>query len=308
MSEQLKPNPFARFEDKIDAEIPTAVLAIYEQIQADLARTEEGSVDRCSAANYCVRRRYYQFHGVKGAPLTPRKIINFTLGDLSEKVVQFFIKKGLVGPGKLYSQVSFGRRDGSLTIQGKKIESYAQKTLSFKIRGGPEIRGHADGFGKRNSDGKWELIEIKSAADFGFDEFKFNGPGDYLKQAHAVMLTKEARKLGVKQVRFFYLRKGTGHLWDRVFDFDDSIARQVIEDFKTARKDECPDRPYSLIEETVRKKPTGRLKLPWQCGYCPFTEVCWADHHIQIEFKGDSSGMSKPVHILTKKEEVPNAV
>lgn len=309
MSEVLKPNPFARFEDKIDPEVPTATLAIYQHIEEALKRPGESSVDRCSAANYCIRRRWYQRNGVVGTPLTPRKTINFTLGDLSEAVLLHFIANGLVGPDKLYSKVMFGRRSGSVRVQNRLLPVYAQKTLSFKIRGGPTITGHADGFGKRNSDGEWELIECKSAADYGFDDFKENGPGDYIKQVHALMLTKEARKMGVKRVRFFYLRKGTGHIWDRSFEFDEAIAREVVEEFKlVASSTEAPERPFQIIEETYRKKPTGRSKLPWQCGYCPFTQTCWADHQIDIEFKAEGFGMLKPNYIVTKKDEVPSAI
>ena len=203
--ETLQANPFAEFEDRQEDSVPTATLQIYQFISEYLERDKDTNVNRASAATMCVRRRWYSHNGYEGTPLTPRKVVNFQLGDLSERVVLFYIKSALVGPGKLYSEVNFGDVIGSIHFQGKELEIYKQKTFSFTMENGQRITAHVDGLGKRNSDGKWELIEIKSAADYGFDSFVDNGPGDYLKQAHASMMTDECSALGIDQVRFFYL-------------------------------------------------------------------------------------------------------
>lgn len=271
---ELVSNPFAQYEDRQEDSIPTATRMIYEHIATYLERRKDTYINRASSASMCVRRRWYQGKGYDATPLTPRKQVNFLLGDLTERVLLYFIKSSLVGDGKLYSEVNFGKLIGSINFQGKPLELYEQETMGFSLPNGARVSGRADGFGKRNSDGKWELIEIKSAADYGFDQFVDEGPGDYLKQSHALMLTDECKALDIKQVRFFYLRKNTGNLWDRLHDFDEVTANLVVQEYMLAMHEEAPPRPYGLIEETYYKKPTGRMTVPWQCGYCSFTEAC----------------------------------
>lgn len=288
---ELRNNPFWEWEDKADKEIPTGTLQIYEGISEYLKEKESKDVNRASAASLCVRRRWYQKNGFKGGHLTPRKVVNFLLGDLSERALLFFIKKSCVGPGKLYSEVRFGDVLGSIRFQEREIEIYQQKTLTFQIEE-LTITGHADGFGKRNSDDKWELIEIKSAADYGFKEFQENGPGNYLNQSHALMLTDQCRKVGVKTVRFFYLRKSTGHVWDRVFEYDETIARQVLKDYVLVNKTEMPKAPYDYIKETYRGKETGKWTIGWQCQYCNYLRLCKPNP--KIEWKKDKFGQLRP--------------
>lgn len=297
--EQMILNPYAQWEDKADNLIPTATLQIYDEIGEYLKGEENGNIFRASAASMCVRRRWYQKNGYKGLPLTPRKIVNFLLGDLSERTLLHFIKRGCVGSGRLYSEVIFGETLGSIQFQKRDIEIYKQRTLSFKL-GELTITGHADGFGKRNVDGKWELIEIKSAADYGFKEFQEKGAGDYLKQSHALMLTEEARALDIKSVRFFYLKKQTGHVWDRKFDFNPEIAETVKSEFIMTDNQVPPPAPYDFIPETFRGKPTGRKTIPWQCGYCSMRDHCKPG--ARIEWKKDQFGTMKPIYLYEEEK------
>jgi hypothetical protein len=298
--DELKKNPYTAFEDKIDFEVPTCTLAIYKGIEKRALEAGQSiEVNRASSANLCPRRRWYQRLRTPGAPLTPRKRINFTLGDLTEAVTTYFINQDLVGPGKLYSEVDFGEPEASLEMKGVKIETYKQLEFNTKI-GDLNIVGHPDGLGKRNSDGKWELIEIKSAANYGFKEFKSEGPGTYLKQAHVLMASEECKKLGVTQVRFIYLRKETGSLWDGLFKYDDRIFTHTAQEFKEVMEEEPPARPYPLIPEMKGygkyKKPSGRTTCEWQCGYCPYIEKCQGK--FTVEFKKDQWGSHKPVYIF----------
>jgi hypothetical protein len=288
-------NPWAKYEDKADNNVPTATYQIYSFIGDYLTREQSTHVDRASSAGMCVKRRWFQRRGIVGTPMTPRKEINFLLGDLAEKAMLFFISKACVGPGKLYSEIDLGEPAGTTFFQGKEIINYKQKDLSFQLDGLP-ITAHADGFGKRNSDNEWELIECKSASNYGFDDFKKIGPKDYLKQSHALMMTDEARKMSVKSVRFFFLRKETGHLWDRFYEWDVEIAKSVVKDYRIARRDEEPARPFNEVEETFRKKPTGRKVLPFPCaGYCSYTGKCFPGS--KIEWKEDQFKNMKPIFI-----------
>lgn len=269
-------------DERYDPSVPTATREIYSFIDEYLGRSESTNVNRASAAPMCYKRRWYQKNGYSGEALTPRKIVNFTLGDLTEHTVKFFILKGCTGPGKLYSEVNFGREIGSFTIQnGKEIALYAQETLSAAI-GDITVTAHTDGWGKRSSDGKWELIEVKSAADYGYEEFKENGPGDYIKQATVCLLTDKAKELGATEVRYFYLKKNTGHLWDRLHKFDEQVAKDVVEEYKLANQEVEPLAPYRPVAELFRGKPTGKRVLPWQCAYCPYTTTCHKNAVLEI--------------------------
>lgn len=294
MSNDVVINPFAALDDRQDANVPTATLQIYEFIADYLARKDKDThVNRASAASMCFKRRWFQRNGYEGEVISPRKIVNFTLGDLTEHVVKYFILKGCVGEGKLYSAVDFGTPTGEFTVQwNKRITIFDQEHLTADIAG-IKVTAHVDGWGKRNSDGKFELIEVKSAADYGFDSFKEDGPGDYLKQAHVNMMTNKGIELGVTGVRFFYLKKNTGHLWDKLFSFNHMLFEEIKLDYLKSNQEEEPETPYKPIFETFRGKPTGRQVLQWMCGYCPYTQKC---HPLaELEFKND-----KPKYVINK--------
>lgn len=292
----LVSNPFSQFEDQIDGDIPTATLQIYRGISEHLKRESDDRIDRASAATMCVRRRWYTGQGAEGKPLAPRKIANFLLGDLVEKALLFFVRRSLVGPGKLYSEINLGEELGEFTFSGATIKVYDQKTLYWKINEEITVTAHVDGLGKRTSDGEWELIECKSASDYGYEDFKTKGPGDYLNQAHACMSTEELTKLGVRSVRYFYMKKQTGHIWDRVFQWDQSLADRVKLEYIQARLSEIPDRPFKPTAETHYKKPTGRMILGFPCNYCNHVEKCYPG--VKMEFKKGQFGVQKPVYVI----------
>ena len=294
---RLVTNPYAYLDDRADREIPTATLQIYDHIAQSLMREDSTHVNRASSASLCPRRRWFQRTGVKGTPLNPRKIINFTLGDLTERVVLAFIRDGLVGPGKLYSEIHLGEKIGEIKLQGKLLDVHAQEDLVIQEKGMPEVTAHADGWGKRNLDGKWELIEIKSAADYGFSGFQQEGPKDYIKQAHALMMTTKAKELGVRETRFFFLRKSTGHIHDRLEVFDEKIWRQVRREYIQVLSDDCPPAPYKLKEDK-----DGRTVAPFPCaGYCPYTKECHGD--FDVEWKKDHFGHYRPSYVFKTKEK-----
>ncbi len=109
--------------------------------------------------------------------------------------------------------------------------------------------------------------------------------------------TSKAIELGATQVRFIYLKKNTGNLYDSLHEFDAALFKDVVEEYKIAASDVEPKRPYAPVIETFRSKPTGRKKLFWACSYCPYTQRCWPEAELEIK-----SG--KPVWYL--KEEKTN--
>lgn len=299
--QKLEKNPFASIDDQIDGSVPTATLQIYQGIDEKLGRKAvDTHVNRASSATMCHKRRWYQRQGLPGESLTPRKLINFLLGDLSEITHKHYVAEFLVGPGKLYSEVNFGKPVGSFDANGKTITIYQQEDLTADI-GGILVTAHVDGWGRRNADGKWELIEFKSASDYGFEDFRSKGASDYLKQAMVNLQTNKAKELGATEVRFYYLKKQTGHLWDRLYTFDAELAKDVAEEYKLANADSNsePKAPHFPVLETERKKPTGRKILAFPCTYCPYKTLCQGP--LDVEFKA-AFGKSYPVYVVKEKE------
>jgi hypothetical protein len=318
--DSMKKNPFAEKDESADFNVTSGALQVYEYIEQKLNdRGLQTFVDRGSAATLCARRRWYQRKGTQGTALTPRKIINFLQGDISERVQIHFIEEACVGPGKLYSEVYFGKVKATVNLNGKMIKFHEQLTFSYDIDG-TRIYCHPDGLGKRNSDGKWELIENKSAGNFGYQEFVHLGPGDYLKQVHSVMLCDELsdrpvkvsawektlqflrikapnKQFGkVRDVRFFYMKKDTGHLFDRAYKFNPEIARQVIAEYRSVRLEVPPPDLFPLKEEMYLKKPTGYFIAQFPCSYCPFLKDCKGE--FKKEWEKDRHGNQKPVFIF----------
>lgn len=282
-------NPFALMDEQADFDVSSATREIYKYLNVAQGRSKDTNVNRCSAATMCVKRRWYQHHGYDGEPLAPRKLINFMLGDLTEMVLLNLIVRANVGEGKLYSEVDLGKVSGTFICGGHEYTNYKQQDLSFKLLGRDvTITGHADGFGRRNCDGKWELIECKSASSPGFAMFVKEGPKDYLKQAHALMLTDRAVELAVKSVRFFYIRKETGHPADRSYDWDSELAASVIEDFSTAITLAEPKAPYEKSTTT-----NGRFTIVMPCTYCPYIRRCHGEY--TKEWKTGQYGTMKPL-------------
>lgn len=303
-------NRYAKHEDKADFYIPEGTAQIYDFIAAYLDRPKDNDVEinRASAATMCYKRRWFQGKGTEGTPLTPRKLVNFLLGDLSERVLVYFVSEACVGPGKLYSEVDFGKVVGSIHFQNKELKIYQQDELVTDV-GGIKVKGHPDGWGKRNSDGKWEQIEFKSAADYGFDKFKENGPDDYLNQSHVILKSDKAQALGVTETRFFYLKKNTGHVWDRLFKFDPMRWEKVIEEYRLASQAEEPPTPHAPVKEMTGRAPnkkwTGRMIAAFPCTYCPFIGRCLGPH--LVEWKLDyQSGCYKPLLVFQKEEKDEN--
>lgn len=297
---ELVENTYAALEDKADTAIPTATLQIYDFINEYLARPKDTHINRASAASGCYKKRWYQGRGTPAKPMAPRAHINFFLGDLTERTLAYFVRKALVGPGRLYSEVVFGEVLGSIQFQGRDIEIYRQFDLLTNV-GGIPVTGHADGFGKRNSDGKWELLEFKSAANWGFNDFKAVGPKEYLKQSHVLVRSDKGMALGIEGTRFFFLRKETGHLWDQYHSFSEEIWEETKGDYRASNQEAEPKAPFSPEPELYRKKPTGRFIAQYPCNYCPYLEACHGK--FEVDWKADQYGHQRPVYVFKKGEE-----
>ncbi len=263
---ELIKNPYAIHDEQGESELTPLSFEIYSYIEKNQrARANDSNVLRGSAATLCVRRRWYQGKGYAGTPLAPRKIINFAQGDITEKNLAYYVKEGCVGPGKTYKRVTFGKVLGETEISGRIIPVYGQLESVFRVAPGKEVLCHFDGIGQRHDD-SYDLLEFKSASNYGFQKFVKNEPLDYLNQAHAYMMTEMCKHFNVKKVNFVFLRKETSHIFSREYDYDHEIAKQVTIDYLLSIARDIPLRPYG---------PDSKGKLPWQCSYCPYVTKCW---------------------------------
>lgn len=299
----LLKNPFLDRDAQAEYFLSPGALQIYQFIDRALVdREDDSNVLRASAAPQCVRRRWLQARGIKGARMAPRSIVNFILGDVYEHTIKHLIKSSCVGTGKLYSEVSFGEHTGTFTIQRREFDIHQQIEVTTKI--GPlTITGHLDGIGKRNSDGRWEFIEAKSSSDYGFEKFKKSGPNEYLKQAHATMMSDLAYELGVTETRYFYGRKQSGHLHDRLISFDESIAEITRQEYSDSMAPAPPAPPHTLTVEMKSGLPTGRLiALSFPCGFCPYINTPHCHHGLEKKHRNDNGGNRRPIYVYDPRK------
>lgn len=277
-----------------------ASVEIHEWVREVLGDREITDANRASSAPNCIRKRWFQNQKIQGAPMQPRSLLVFALGDLVEHSFKYFISQACVGPGKLYSEVDFGEKDGTFTVQHRQFDIYKQEKVFIRMPWGLVIPGHPDGWGKRNSDGRWELIEVKSTASFGFDKF-VDGECEYLKQINVLLMSDKAKRLGATEGRFYYQNKNTSAIYDRLYPADLSMQREIISDYRTAAEPLSPP-PVPRADgigpeaETYRKAPTGRFKLGWKCSYCDYNKLCFPN--AKLEFKG-----GKPIYYVRALNE-----
>lgn len=293
---RLTKNPFLEADIEAEDFVSEGALQVYRYLDTLADREDESNVLRASVAPLCVRRRWLQARGLKGKRLAPRALSNFILGELFEYAIKHLIKTSCVGPARLYSEVNFGKVIGTFTIQKREFEIHEQLESRTKI--GPlTIVGHWDGVGRRNFDGKWEMIEAKSASDYGFRKFKAEGPGEYIKQAHVLMMSDVAKKLGITETRYFYGRKQKGHLHDVLVPFQESVADMVSRDYLASVGPECPAPPHSLTREISGGFPTGRLvALTFPCTYCPYLNTEHCHNGLTRYVRRDQGGNRKPFY------------
>lgn len=283
-----------KFEEKI---IPEIIQEIYNGITIGHLKSERSDkVNRCSAANLCPRRRVFSRLKTPCKALAPRTITNFLQGNLGEATMKAMVKTYLVGENKYYKNVDFGEVLGSVLIDNYLIEQTAQPEISFEVESFPgemiTITGHPDGVGTK-LDGTMEFLEFKTASEWGFKEFMEQGPTDYKKQAHALMLTGFAKLHKITNVKFIYLKKNTGHMWAADCAFDQAVADQVLEEYRGVHMGVYNKPIFALKEETYYKKPTGFMTAVYPCSYCPYLENCHGEPI--MEFKKDQYGSQGPV-------------
>ena len=110
------------------------------------------------------------------------------------------------------------------------------------------------------------------------------------------MLSNKYTRMGVRHVRFFGMRKETGHLWDSLHEFDQKLADGLARDVRMIFSDAMPPRAFPLKKNKAGKWVTSA----WQCSYCDFVEECHGKY--EVTYKKDQFGSHKPTFIFTGEE------
>ena len=187
------------------------------------------------------RQLWYEQNSEKPAPpLKAPTHIKFLYGHILEEVVLLLVK-----------------------MSGHKL-SDEQKEVNVD-----DIVGHID---CKIDD---EVVDIKTASNFGFKKFKegtlYNDdPFGYMHQ----LAGYEAAE-GTSEGGFLAINKETGELaFYRPGDLTKPNIETRIDSLKSSLlSDTPPDRCYRPVPEGKK----GNMKLPTGCAYCGFKNQCWAD-------------------------------
>ena len=164
-----------------------SVEAYYNKLAAE---RNEGTQNwrRASSLGYCPRRLGYQKLGIKGDPLTARRISIFHHGDAIDMAIKQDLYQALKG------EIITDKHRGSVEIEGV------------------TITGECDGF--FHIDGRYGVVDGKTMSDFGFER-ALNGQID---ESYQVQGWVYSQIYGVDLVVFYCYRKETSHIVEVIFD------------------------------------------------------------------------------------------
>lgn len=217
-----------------------------------------------SSISGCPRQALYGFRGVKATnPRDDRSKRILRVGHLLHEFVQAAI---LADPEVeiFYPEISL--HDQALNIVG-----------------------HADGL-MRLKDGSWLLLEFKTINSMAFKYRDLPKP-EHVTQVTAYM--KAVRDFGcvytlpdgtigniaplgekLRSARIVYVSKDDMRVEECAFFYSDDKEAALVErvNFLELHRvnDTYPDR-LPLVAD----KKNGGLKRDWQCGYCPWQDLCW---------------------------------
>ena len=158
------------------------------------------------------------------------------------------------------------------------------------------VRGHLDSTFLGN-DGELHVVDFKSISTRGLDRVGRDGVDyAYRCQMNAYMEATGLRTWGL----LVYMNKNTQHLAEYVVPYDPMLVEAIRARFLRVLRstpEALPEREHKQVPEMVRKHPTGRWVLPWECGYCAWKGPCWGVGE-PTEFRG-----SKPVWVVEAPEE-----
>lgn len=239
-------------------------------------RSEAKGKLRMSGGGHCARKQWYSFKGEVGEPLSPRTINTFLMGDICEVGISTLARlAGWEFQSKGSEQIEVFQQ---VPVPTDRQEPAQEPYL---------VTGHIDDL--LIVDGKKYLVEYKSASEYSYRSFENEGLSESFGYHSQHSLYLDA--LGLDEGIMVYMCKNTGHLCDRVIKKDMGLVAQAKENWRKILNDpSIPERKFEAVPETYRKKPTGRIVLPFNCSYCQHVKRCWPG--AQLEKHG-----GKPVYV-----------
>lgn len=207
-----------------------------------------------SGLGHCGRQLGYVFHEIEGAPLDWRAKIIFDDGHLHHDQIRKALREGLSLQNSCYSL----------------IREEEEVTLGI-------VKGHVDGVLEHDNvkcqkDGHFsKLLEVKSMNDRGFAELKRTGE---LSKEYAVQTSAYLRASGLRSAVILAKSKNTGEMLRLEYDCDEALLNERLKILHTVLASEDP-------EQVAREyQPNHDGALPWNCGYCPYVQLCWRDNGV----------------------------
>lgn len=158
-------------------------------------------------------------------------------------------------------------------------EGLALKNSCFSLVGEEEevclgiLKGHVDGILKHDDEAckgqghETMLLEVKSMNERAFEAFKKDRklPYEYECQVSAYL-----RASGYDTADIVIKNKNTGEMDEMLYKENGELLDsrlEILAQVVDSNEPEDVQRDYSYDAKTG--------KLPWQCGYCPYVELCW---------------------------------
>jgi hypothetical protein len=143
------------------------------------------------------------------------------------------------------------------------------------------LKGHVDGIlihddvECKDKGHESMLLEVKSMNDRAFAEFQRERklPYEYECQVSAYL-----RGSGYDKACILVKNKNTGQMDQMIYTENAALLDSRLEMLAEVMASEEPEQ---ISRDWAYDSKTG--KLPWQCGYCPFVELCWRHEGLKQE-------------------------
>ena len=201
-----------------------------------------------SGIGSCKRKLAYLHHKVAAKPLSARSKIIFDDGHVTHEHLRSWLAAGLLDSKSCYTLVDLERE---VTLGGTK--------------------GHIDGIlfhstSCQEKDHKTRLLEVKSMNNRAFKEFQKTKIPSF---EYAAQMSAYLRATGLQEAYVLAKDKDRATLVEAIYPIDNDLIdnrQKAVEEVRKSSSPEMVQREYG---------PSDKGVLPWNCGYCPFVELCW---------------------------------
>ena len=223
---------------------------VKRQFMEDDNWNRKGKIYPSQMGHKCARQLAYKYHGVEyESDMAPRTKVKFFLGDLSEL--------GVLALSKL-SGLDIGLSQSRLNINVNGFEGH----------------GYIDGL-LYDGDEPY-VVEAKSKGKWGFQQFEKEGfvnTPTYMTQINLYM-----RNLGINKGIFLVVNTDSGHLAERVIQYDEKyidIAKNNVDTVLNSSPDNLPDRIHTLDDFKWMPRNKCYEINDYRCSYCSYVHQCY---------------------------------